>query len=173
MERSKVNRWFALSADIATVVIAVVVLVLVVQRYVAPSLPMNPMASALLNINVNNIFGVDFAAKPRTAVVIVQQDCPACTQSLPFYRRLTENRIEAAQIVFAAPSEDEGIGAYLAMQDVNPDSIVLMARPEQLLFSATPTILITGRDGVVTHAWIGVLSSDAEAEVFQALFGAV
>ena len=34
--------------------------------------------------------GVDFRAARRTLILAIQEDCPACAASMPFYRQLTE-----------------------------------------------------------------------------------
>lgn len=172
MDKSTFNRWSAFSGDVATVVVAIVVLVLAAQRYLTPPMALNPMTSGLLNIDVNDEFDIDFAAVDRTAVVVVRQDCPACTESLSFYRQLTAQAAERVQVVFAAPVDDTGIAAHLASHGVNADRVVFMSEPGNLPFLATPTILLVGTDGIVSHAWVGVLSPDAEVEVVRTLFDA-
>ncbi len=160
------------AADAATVIVAVVVIAVVADRYFAREFPdTNPLTTSLLNTQIDAAsMGVDFTVADRTAIVFVQQECPACAESLPFYRRLTDRDTEAVQILFAAPQHNAGIASYLASNAIAPDR-VLLVRPGQLPAMATPTVMVVDRDGSITHSWVGWLSTAAENEVLNALFG--
>ena len=161
-----------IAADMATVVVAVLVAVLVTDRYFdQQTSPMNnPLATMLLNTQINGTqLGLDFAAVERTAIVFVQQQCPGCAESLPFYRRLVSHDTDEVQILFAAPNHEVEIEAYLESNSIVADGVVLFG-PGQLPATATPTVMVVDKGGVVTHAWVGWLSADAEAEVLDELF---
>ena len=114
--------------------------------------------------------GIDYSAGDRNLVMALQSDCPFCQESMPFYRRLLERDTADVQIVVVAPPQDTNINDYLASEGVYPDSIVFVA-PGVLPVSGTPTLLLVNGEGLVTRAWIGVLSPEREAEVIDALFG--
>ena len=68
-----------------------------------------------------------------------------------------------------AAVDEEEPHPYLASEDVTPDSVVFVD-DGVLPVSGTPTLLMVDRDGVVTNAWIGLLSEERKAEVIDALF---
>ena len=117
--------------------------------------------------------GIEFAAASHTLVLVVQQECPACAASMPFYRRITDRVDGDVQVVVAAPARNVGIRDYLGAHGVEPDSIVLLG-PEgngALPVSMTPTLLLTDSSGRVLHAWVGKLSGETEEDLLVGLFG--
>ena len=129
------------------------------------------MSAALVNADIGDALDVDFAAAEQTAVVVVRRDCPACNESLPFYRRLTDRDSAGVGIVFAGPENQEDLRAYLTSHGVEPDSVISTGFSEGTPFSATPTLVVANQSGVVKHAWVGLLDTHAESEVFSVLFG--
>lgn len=172
------NNKLRLAADAATVAIAAVVIAVAADRYfgqrplTTDQLAANPLATALLNAEIDPMsVGVDFRVAKRTAIVFVQQECPACIESLPFYRRLTNRDTDSVQIVFAAPRHNTDIESYLSSNNIIPDRVILVG-PGQLPATATPTVMLVDEIGSVTHSWVGWLSDEAEREVLDALFAA-
>ena len=159
------------AADVATVIVGVAVVLLVAGRYFDQSSPTgNPLSAMLLNAELDGtLLGVDFTAAERTVIMFVQQECPACEESLPFYRRLMNRDTDKVQVLFAAPDREVEIEAYLASSGIVPDGVFLV-QAGQFPATATPTILIVDTGGVVTPAWVGRLSPDGEAGVFGELF---
>ena len=172
--------WLGVLVDVVTVAVAIAALALVGERYFgeryftvsAPPAAPSAMAASLLNTPIGETFGVDFAAAERTALVVFREECPACVESLPFYRRLTDFEAVGVRIVFAAPEHNTSIQAYLESRDVDPDGVVFTSAGRISPFFATPTLVIADQGGVIRHAWVGSLAPDAEAEVLHELFGA-
>ena len=171
-----VRAWLGTLVDVVTIAGAIAVLALVGERYVTRSSSTGGaspgMGASLLNTQIGGTFGVDFTATERTALVVFRQECPACVESLPFYRRLTEPTAAGVQVVFAAPEENADVEGYLASHDVDPDAIVFTPTGRENPFFATPTLAIVDKGGVITHVWVGSLPRDAEVEVLDELFGA-
>lgn len=166
--------WLGRAGDVATVAVAIAVVGLVVQRYVGQTPPGDALASmsaALVNADLNDALDVDFAAAERTAVVVVRRDCPACNESLPFYRRLTDRHAAGVGIVFAGPENEDDLQTYLVSHGVEPDSVVSTGFSDTTPFSATPTLVVADHTGVVKHAWVGLLDTQAESEILSILFG--
>jgi hypothetical protein len=116
--------------------------------------------------------GIDFARAKRTLIIVVQQGCTFCEDSMPFYRRLVETRNQrnpALQIVVAAPRRDTDIGGYLASHGVTADTIVHPA-PGVLPVRFTPTLLLAEPNGTLASIWQGGLSAPQERDVFDTLF---
>lgn len=114
--------------------------------------------------------GIDFEAGARTLIMVLHSDCQFCQQSMPFYRRVLEFDTADTQVVVATSHDDNGIDDYLASERVEPDALVFV-EPRKLPVAGTPTLLLVDGQGLITHAWIGLLNGDREAEVISALFG--
>ncbi len=56
-------------------------------------------------------------------------------------------------------------------QDTRTTLPVLFVELGVLPVSGTPTLLLVGSDGLVTHSWIGLLDAKREAELLRVLFG--
>lgn len=114
--------------------------------------------------------GIDFGAGQKTLIMALQSDCGFCQQSMPFYRRLLGEDAAATQVVIAVPPHDDGIRDYLASERVKPDVIAFVERGA-LPVAGTPTLLLVDSQGLITHAWVGLLNDAGEAEVMGALSG--
>ena len=115
--------------------------------------------------------GIDFAEPRATLIMVLASDCPFCQESMPFYRRLLSHDRARVQVVVAAPVRDAGMGDYLASESVTPDAQVFV-EAGILPVGGTPTLLVVDSEGVVTHAWVGLLDAEREADVLGVLFGA-
>lgn len=151
------------AADVLTIAVCIVLLALFARAY----LPAPPVATPIPT--AVHLDGVDFSTAPRTLIMALRSDCPFCQESMPFYRRLLARDREGAQFVVIAPAEDTEIGSYLASGGVEPDS-VLFAEPDAMPVPGTPILLLVDSAGLVTEAWIGLLSAERERQVFDALW---
>ncbi len=98
---------------------------------------------------------IDFEQAPHTLVLFLQQGCPFCQDSLPFYRSLIDARGRSGvpiQIAVAAPRRDIGIVDYLAELEFVPD-LVAFTDAEDLPIRITPTLLLADSEGAVTRMW--------------------
>ena len=118
------------------------------------------------------VTGIDFGAAPRTLILAIQQDCPACAASMPFYRRLTDRVTTDVQVVVAAGLGDVEIERYLSAYGIEPDAVVRRSS-DTLPVSVTPTLLLVDATGLVEHFWVGLLSAPAEQDLLTGLFGYV
>ena len=151
-------------ADTITVVVGVVLVSVLMVRYVLP------VRHPSRDIRIDETVGIDFGAAPRTLVLVLQEGCPACTSSMPFYRLVAERAPGDVQIVVTAPEDNAGIDVYLSSHDVVPDAVVLFGSGE-LPVSSTPTVLLADSGGLVTHAWVGVLSAAFQDDLLAVLSG--
>lgn len=158
-------------ADAVTVLVGIALLVALPTSLLRED-PLSPnlLEASVVGERIDPLGEVDFSTTTRSLVMVLQSDCVFCQESMPFYRRLVAADRSDAQIVVVAPPRDAGIiGDYLASEGVTPDSVVFVGSGV-LPISGTPTLLLVDRDGVVTNAWIGLLSEEREAEVTDALF---
>lgn len=115
--------------------------------------------------------GVTFGAREEPLVLFASSTCPACSDSMPFYRDLAR-RIRAlpSRPFFAVVGfEDERtLGNYLTAQQLRPDAFASVSSAAFKL-RRTPTLLRVGPDGVVKNYWIGRVSESRADEIFQTL----
>ncbi|HLH43740.1 MAG TPA: hypothetical protein VKV74_12175 [Bryobacteraceae bacterium] len=107
-----------------------------------------------------------------TLVVAMTTSCVYCKASAPFYRRLLENVApdipRAVQTVAVMPEGKDRAADYLRDSLLLRFSSVVQDMPG-LRVSATPTLLVVDREGIVRGAWVGMLDSSAEDEVVATL----
>jgi thioredoxin-related protein len=101
-------------------------------------------------------------------VVILQKGCHFCSESAPFYQKLSAQLKQKPdiQLIAVFPHSVEEAKSYLKELKVEIDEI------KQANFTAfgvrgTPTILLLNEQNEVTESWIGKLMPDAEAEVLK------
>ena len=168
------DRVLGLLSDVLIIVVAVVVLGVIGIRYTslfgAPTDFRTPGAQAV-GERIDSVgVDIDFGASAKTLVMALDSDCVFCQQSMPFYRRLLEADRADTQIVVATSPDDSAIIDYLSTERVNPDTVVFV-EPGTLPVPGTPTLLLVDDQGLITHAWVGLLDDYREAEVISSLFG--
>lgn len=115
--------------------------------------------------------------RTSTSVVLaLSTDCHFCTESMPFYKQLTEMKQgpgTSFQILTFFPQDPAAANAYLREHGVNPDLIMSGPKPfSDLGVAGTPAILLINEKGVVQEAWLGKLNEKEQAEVISKLKGA-
>lgn len=110
---------------------------------------------------------VDWGASRLSLVIGLRKDCPYCTKSLPFYKKLMEMRAKVRLIVLSPENKEEMI-TYLASNGVEVDQLIQQPF-EQVGIVATPTLLLLNEKGVVMRAWVGQLSSQRERELREVI----
>jgi hypothetical protein len=119
---------------------------------------------------VVNLPGVPPSASQPTVALFVSKDCHFCTDSMDFYRRLTDLSGSPARrfrVVAVGPKNRESkedLEKYLARQDLKVD-VVTMANFSELKISGTPTLLLQDGSGKVLGAWSGYLPEPVQSEV--------
>jgi len=159
-------------ANIAIVIVALVLGVVLVKRFLLPGDEPRPIATDR-SIKVGtklSVDGVDWARNERTLVLALSTDCRFCTDSAPFYRQFAQKRSEGARIKLVAvlPQEISESQKYLSDHGITVDDIK-QARPSSIGVSGTPTLIIADGTGTVTKSWVGKLPAEKEAEVLTLL----
>jgi len=113
------------------------------------------------------------AGSNRALVVAVQPGCHYCNDSMPFYKKILDERNQkgsAVKFVAAVPSDDAKPqeAEKFAAVGAQPDNVV------KLDFSAvkvpgTPTLVLVDNSGKVLNVWVGKLDSGGEKEVLKVL----
>lgn len=105
-----------------------------------------------------------------TLLLFVRSTCKYCTESLPFYARLTDGSMSAsrADVIAVTQESVEQCRAYLTQGGVAIAKVVSASGGEAHV-RGTPTLVLLDGEGVVRKVWEGKLSPEAEAEVLRAL----
>jgi len=97
-------------------------------------------------------------------VLWLHTGCRYCEQSMPFYRRLSDE-IGKPRVIAMGFESESALDDYLNKHGL-PGTLIISVRPEQVKFSRTPTIAVLGPDRRVRGLWVGKLRNvAAEDEV--------
>lgn len=161
-----------LLANIAIVIVAIVLCVVLVKRFVLDkNEPTDPAtANQIAPGDRVNVGGVDWVKGGQTVLLVLQKGCRYCTESAPFYQRLikeTANRNDVKLIAVFPHSVTEGkqyldeIGVGIA--DIRQVDL------SQIKVRGTPTLVLVNDSGVAVDVWRGKLPPDAEERVLSKL----
>lgn len=163
-----IKNWLPLVADCVTIAVGVVVLGIFGARYF--DFPPSPENVEAVDVRLDaTTVGVEWSAAAKTLIMALDSECVFCQESMSFYRRVAASATTDVQVVVAAPPDDTGIHERLEAESLEPDALVIVERGV-LPVSGTPTLLLVDNEGLVTHAWIGRLDADGEADVLNVLF---
>jgi len=113
------------------------------------------------------------AGTDRALVVALQPGCGFCNESMPFYKRLIDERNKKGSNVkvIAAVGREEAKAEEqqkMAEAGVQPDSLIALDFQE-IKVPGTPTVLLVDNQGKVLEKWVGKIPEDDEDDVIEAL----
>jgi hypothetical protein len=155
-------------ANVAIIVVAVAICAVLVRQYVFPGAePEAPRPAVGSKIELP---GVDLSSNGKTLLLVLQQGCHFCTESGPFYQKLSREvatRAREVKLVAVLPQAmDEG-RRYLDSLGV-PDVEVKQVSLKNLSVGGTPTLIMVN-NGTVSDVWVGKLDAAGEAQVLGKL----
>ena len=161
-----------LLANIAIIVVAILLGVVLIRRYV---LPVSPQPDAVESMQIKpgtklSLPDVDWGRSERTLLLVLSTDCRFCTESAPFYQRLTQEQAKRGSLSLIAvlPQGEGEARKYLSDLGVRVDEI-RRATPKDISVKGTPTLILVDRAGSVVESWVGKLPPEKEAEVLSRL----
>lgn len=165
---SKLSSKVELTANILIIVVAVLLVGVIVQKYFFSS-PANPArVQPTVGAKVN-LPDTDLSAQSKTLLLVLQKGCRFCAESAPFYKRLQENtRDKNVRLIAVLPGKPEESTAYLSELGIG-NMEVKQSPLNALQTSGTPTLILTNAKGEVTNFWVGQLPADKEEEVIKQL----
>lgn len=109
----------------------------------------------------------------RALVVAVQPGCHFCNDSMPFYKKLLDERNQkgsAVKFVAAVPSDDAKPqeAQKFAAVGAQPDNIAKVDFAA-IKVPGTPTMVLVDNSGKVLNVWVGKLDEGSEKEVLKTL----
>lgn len=147
-------------ANVSIVIVAVIASVALVRNLIARRSAPRELPP---RVDVGSRFALPDVR--NRLVVAVSTTCHYCSESAPFYARLTAKH--PAMTVVLPQSVDEGReyarGIGLPVGDVR------QAAMRDLKIRGTPTVLLVDGRGIVQRVWEGKLKPDAEAEVLASV----
>ena len=163
-----------LLANIAIIVVALLIVGVLVKRYLLPS---QPAAGGIEAARVKpgtklSLTGLDWGKSDKTLLLVLSTNCRYCTESAPFYRRLAEQRAgrQDVRLIAVLPQSVGEAQKYLGDLSVPVDEIT-QASPGATYARATPTLIVVDRTGSVVESWVGMLPAEKEAEVLRLFLG--
>jgi hypothetical protein len=168
---SKINQKIELTANILIIVVAVLLIGVIAQRYFLSPAPVPghpPRVQPTVGTKIK-LSDTDWSGRPKTLILALQKDCHFCTESAPFYKRLQESvRDKNVRMVAVLPGRTEESTSYLNQLGLT-NLEVKQAPLDTLQTSGTPTLILVNDKGEVTHFWVGRLRADKENEVINQL----
>lgn len=161
-----------LLANVAIVIVALLLSVVLVKRFILDSnQPASPAAANQIAPGDHiSLEGMEWVKSGHTVLLVLQKGCRYCTESAPFYQQLikeTANRNDVKLIALFPHSVTEG-KKYLDEIGVSIADIRQVA-PDQLKIGGTPTLILVNESGVAVDVWRGKLPPDAESRVLSKL----
>jgi len=111
---------------------------------------------------------INWSETNESVVLALSNQCHFCTESAPFYQRLTNelSQRKDVRLIAVFPQEMVKGKEYLDKLGV-PIKDVRQATLNSIGVRGTPTLIIVDSNGKVRQAWIGRLSPEREAEVLN------
>lgn len=176
MAQAKLERFGNIFVNVAVVVTCVIVSVSALKNlseYSAPTTPGSSPGYAVDDV-LPPIADVQFTNKPWTLLLVVASTCRYCTESMPLYLRLSQQRqASGLQVVAVGHEPAPVLTKYLSQHLVNVDSVVSIA-PGALNVQGTPTMILVDSQRKVLGVWRGALRErerDVEREIGLAVRG--
>jgi len=168
----RLHRKIEVIANIAIIVVALVLGVTLVRNYLLPTSKSAERAAVEPSLVGRKLSlpGVDWTKNGRTLVLALQSGCRFCTESAPFYKELAKRQPAQSSLKMIAvlPDSVEDSQTYIKSLGVTVDE-VRQAPLDSLGVAGTPTLFIVDSGGVVTDAWRGQLDPAHEEEVLARL----
>lgn len=169
---NKLHKRAELFANIAIIIVATLLSVVLVKRFVLDrNEPANPLAAnQLASGDRVPLEGIEWLKNRHTILLVLQKGCRYCTESAPFYQRLireTANRNDVKLIALFPQSVAEAkqylneIGVSIA--DIRQVDL------HRVKVGGTPTLILVNEGGVALDVWKGKLPPDAESQVLSKL----
>ena len=153
--------------NLAIVVLAVLLCIVCVRKYLPAMAMVEPVAQITLGTKIS-IADVDWSLRRRTLLIALQAGCHFCTESAPFYRRLvaSASHNENLSLMAVLPQDPNAARQYLDSLGISSVDFK-WSELTKIGITGTPTLLLLDDHGVVRAFWVGKLSVDQEDEVLR------
>lgn len=153
-----------LALNLAIVLVVILIGVVFAKNYLRPgrSVPQRDFRGTKVNLT-----GIDWARNEQTLLLVLDEKCRFCTESAPFYQRLTQMATNSrVRLVAVLPQDVAASRQYLNNLKV-PIEEVRQSGLDAMRVEGTPTLILVNGKGEVMEAWGGQLSTTEETEVLK------
>lgn len=167
---NKISSKIDLAANILIIIVAVLFGIFLIQKIFLPS-PVTVQQTRIKPIvgTKVNLPKIDWSTHDKTVILVLQTTCHFCTESVPFYKRLSqEAKAKNIRLVAVFPTTVEESTAYpnkLGLSGIEVKQSPLF----NLQVSGTPTLILSDNKGEVLNFWVGKLQPEQEQEVINKL----
>jgi thioredoxin-related protein len=172
--QTRLGSMIEMAANFAIFVAAFLFSLVLIKSYLIPATPKNgestsaPVTQRVMQNGDNlNVPSLAWPQDRRTLLLAVSTTCHFCTDSAPFYQRISKDHGNA-HLVALLPQDKLEAEKYLAKLGVKVDEI-RQASLGELGITGTPTLALIDSSGKVLRTWEGVLTADKEQEVISQL----
>jgi len=164
----RISKKVELVANIAIILVAVSLAVVLVKRFVFTSRS-EPTVQSNIGAKLSQP-DIDWSKSNKNVVLMLSNTCHFCTESAPFYKRLVQEQAQRGTFRLTAvlPQPVSDGQKYLNGLGVEINDIKQLT-PGGIRIQGTPTILLVNNAGVVTEEWLGKLPPEKENEVLSRL----
>jgi thioredoxin-related protein len=162
-------------ANIAIIVVCVIAAVVLIRNQFFPPQARVPGAQAQVEKGerFDQLKAVMPAGSNRALVVAVSPTCHFCNDSMPFYKKLIDQRNQQGsqvKVIAAVPNEEAKAeeSQKFASAGASPDGMVHMDF-STIKVPGTPTLLLVDNDGKVLNVWVGKQDKKGEKEILEVL----
>ena len=160
------SNWVDSLANILTIIVALVFLGLLVQRYVLPG---EPDSKTPTIGNIVSVEGFNPAGYSKNVLLVLMKGCRFCEASVDFYKEvLAKSASQNRNVVVVFPPKTDEPEQYLAKLGL-PGLPITFSALSDIEVDGTPTIIVTDEDGKIVGTWTGQLSKEKETEVLNFL----
>jgi hypothetical protein len=167
----RLERLLTAAANVAIIAVAAVIGVVAFKGGNQRSLAL-PQGSLAVGVRFSLPMGLKPLPRATTTLFLVlSARCHYCTESAPFYRQLAEAVMadpNGRRLVAIFPEATTEGQIFLEGMGVAVQDAVQLADLRTLGVAATPVLVMTNSEGIVTGVWGGKLSREAEQRVLVA-----
>jgi hypothetical protein len=161
------------AANIAIIVVCAIAAFVLIRNQFFPAAPPPRPGEVAQGDQIAALQQVVPAGADRALVMALSPGCHFCTESMPFYKRLIDERNQQGsnvKVVAAVPAEEAKDAEMKIMTEagVQPDSVATLNFQEAKV-AGTPTLLLVDNKGEVLDVWVGKLDEGGEKKVLKAL----
>jgi hypothetical protein len=157
-----ISKKIELAANLAIVVVSCLLAVALVKAYfLNESSKEETLTPSVASLDI------PWNQKEQTLILALSRNCRFCTESAPFYKRLSQSKGNTHLVALLPQPVDEG-REYLEQLGVSVDEVKQFSL-EKIGVGGTPTLLLVDTSGVVKNSWVGKLSPEQEATVLSVL----
>lgn len=167
---SALSKKVELFANVAIILVAVVLCVVLVKKFVLTdsAAPGGQRKQPEIGAKVA-LPDTDFAAKDKTLILALKKDCIYCTESAEFYRQVIKAANEKnVRVIAVFPHSVKDGQEYLDKLNVTVEDKRQADFPA-LAVGGTPTLILANKDGAIQKVWMGKLPPEKETEVISSL----